>query len=611
MKKVIYLILIFVLTNTIVLSQNILPNGDFEQYSALPTQVGQIHLCNGWSNVNGGPIMFPYGSPDYLHTSGAGFGVQLPNSIFGTVSPFSGSAIMGFVTYGDYFNNYREYISHQLNPPMISGESYSISFWLTNGSANHYSGSSSNHIGIKFSNFMLNQDTSEVIETLPQLEIQNEVWNTTWQQYTFNFVADSSYNFLTIGNFFTDSLTSTTFQVNANNSQDAYYFIDKIEIKPQKVTIQSDSVFCIGSNSTFHFTSTNPVDSVLWSFDDPSSGVANTSTSHNPTHVFTNTGSYTISLIAYFGEYADTIFKTITVINTIPEINLGNDTTFCSQELLVLDASFPYSTCTWHNNTHNPIYPVTHQGVYWVKVTNSCGMDIDTIVVNYNSIPIVNFGNDTLICQGDSLQLNIDFQNTQFIWQDNSTNSNFIVSQPGTYWVSTNNYCGGWIDTINVDYKPLLIIDLGNDTTLCLGDNLLLTASTPNASYVWQDESNQPDFFVNQKGVYSVEVTLNGCKASDTISIDDYCEINLELPNVITVNEDGVNNLFVPIINHGISSMHTSIYNRWGNSVYETDNLSIEWDGKNVSNGTFFWVINYTSKIGTFGSLHGFVTVIN
>lgn len=609
MKKVIYFILILALTNTIGLSQNILPNGDFEQFSAIPTSWGQSILCNGWSKLNNGPTMYPYGSPDYFHTSGSNF-AQLPNSGTATVSPFSGSAIMGFVTYGEYFVDYREYISHQLSPPMIGGESYTISFWLTNGSANYTYSRSSNHIGVRFSNSMLIQDTSEVIETIPHIDIQNEVWNTTWHFYSFNFVADSSYNFITIGNFYNDSLTTSSVHVNTVPSTNAYYFIDGIQIKPQKVTIQSDSVFCLGSNSIFNFTTNNPVDSVLWSFDDPSSGVANTSTSNNPTHVFTNTGTYTISLFSYFGEYTDTIFKTITVINTIPEINLGNDTTFCLQEELVLDASFPYSNYTWQNNTHNSTYLVTQQGVYWVKVTNSCGMDSDTIVVNYNSLPIVNFGNDTLICQEDSLLLNTDFQNTQFIWQDNSTNSNFNVSQPGTYWVSASNYCGGWIDTINVEYKPLPNFDLGKDTTLCVGDNLLLNASIPNASYIWQDESNQADFFVNQKGVYSVEVTLNGCKASDTIRIDDYCEINLELPNVITVNDDGVNNLFIPIINKGIASMHTSIYNRWGNSVYETDNLLIEWDGKNVTNGTFFWVINYKSKIGTFGSLHGFVTVI-
>lgn len=86
--------------------------------------------------------------------------------------------------------------------------------------------------------------------------------------------------------------------------------------------------------------------------------------------------------------------------------------------------------------------------------------------------------------------------------------------------------------------------------------------------------------------------------------------IILELPNVFTPNEDGINDLFVPIISEGIGSMKTIIYNRWGQKVFETKNLNIEWDGHDVSDGTYFWTIQYTSINGVENKLSGYVTLL-
>ena len=69
-----------------------------------------------------------------------------------------------------------------------------------------------------------------------------------------------------------------------------------------------------------------------------------------------------------------------------------------------------------------------------------------------------------------------------------------------------------------------------------------------------------------------------------------------ELPNVITINGDGVNDFFKPIKNKFIKSIDLKIYNRWGNLVFETTDPAIMWDGKVIqskllsSEGTYFYV---------------------
>ncbi len=114
-----HLILILLLTtSTLIVGQNIVPNGDFENYTNTPSDYSQWHYCIGWSNVNG-YIVLPSGvtspgTPDYYHALGSG-DFQLPSSWAATLPPFSGSAIMGFYTFIDLIPDYREYI----NPTII------------------------------------------------------------------------------------------------------------------------------------------------------------------------------------------------------------------------------------------------------------------------------------------------------------------------------------------------------------------------------------------------------------------------------------------------------------------------------------------------------------
>ena len=64
-----------------------MPNGDFENYTSLPSALGQWGNCIDWENANG------QGSPDYFHVLGS-FSAALPNTIFATLMPFSGDAII-------------------------------------------------------------------------------------------------------------------------------------------------------------------------------------------------------------------------------------------------------------------------------------------------------------------------------------------------------------------------------------------------------------------------------------------------------------------------------------------------------------------------------------
>jgi gliding motility-associated-like protein len=330
--------------------------------------------------------------------------------------------------------------------------------------------------------------------------------------------------------------------------------------------------------------------------------------STNPTFNVIQQGTYWVEVTVNNNSVTDTINVNF---NPIPTIDLGNDTSLCQGEVLILDATTPNATYLWQDNSTNPTFNVSQQGAYWVEVAATNCSTTDTINVNFNPIPTIDLGNDTTLCQGEVLILDATTPNATYLWQSNSTNPTFNVSQQGAYWVEVAvNNCNT-TDTINVNFNPRPTVDLGNDTTLCQGEVLILVATTPNATYLWQDNSTNPTFNVSQQGTYWVEVAVNNCNTRNSIliAIKD-CEIILEIPNVFTPNKDGTNDLFAPIISNGIVSMRTIIYNRWGNKVYETNQLLIDWDGQGANDGTYFWIIYYTDITGAENILEGHVTIL-
>ncbi|MEO8764745.1 MAG: gliding motility-associated C-terminal domain-containing protein [Ginsengibacter sp.] len=206
---------------------------------------------------------------------------------------------------------------------------------------------------------------------------------------------------------------------------------------------------------------------------------------------------------------------------TSPSIYLGNDTSLCLGQSLVLDAGTGFSSYTWSNGTGNQQATVSQKGLYFVKATapNSCN-SYDTLqVLNISPLPVFTLGTDTTLCAGTIYSYNFNLQNASYLWNDGSAGNQYNINQAGMYYLAvTRQGCTGR-DTVIIDYKNNPVADLGKDTTLCAANSYLLDARFSNATYEWQDGSTLPDFSVNAAGKYFVAVDLNGCVAKDTVVI--------------------------------------------------------------------------------------------
>jgi hypothetical protein len=226
MKFLITIPLLFTLSLS---AQNMVPNGDFELYDSLPGSSGEWYKCLLWNNLSM-EHDWPHGTPDYLSTKGVS-SAQLPDCVFAHVTPQSGDAVMGFcIDYEDNEPEFREYISNQLIMPMVVGNSYFVSFWVTNGDAAWSSQYGCNHFGVMFSDSIPVQYEHEPIAGIPQYEYQGELWSTEWKHITFSFIADKPYEYITFGNFYNDEETNCTLFGPDANESGAYYFLDNVEI---------------------------------------------------------------------------------------------------------------------------------------------------------------------------------------------------------------------------------------------------------------------------------------------------------------------------------------------------------------------------------------------
>ncbi len=228
-------------------------------------------------------------------------------------------------------------------------------------------------------------------------------------------------------------------------------------------------------------------------------------------------GDYHVIVEDSFGCRDTSDFTIDLVIETL---DLGPDSALCEGEPLTLDATTPSATYLWQDNSVSADFEVSSSGTYWVEVTANGCVSQDTVIVSYTSLPTVDLGMDTTLCEGEELALDVTASGGTYLWHDNSMTADFMVSSTGMYWVEvTVNDCSNR-DSVNVSYSAVPAVDLGPDQTLCQGQTVTLDASALGATYLWQDNSIASGYAVTSAGTYWVDVTVNNCTTRDSVVID-------------------------------------------------------------------------------------------
>ncbi len=215
---------------------------------------------------------------------------------------------------------------------------------------------------------------------------------------------------------------------------------------------------CVNDTIFFTVSDTSGIQAISWNFGDPQSGAADSSQLFFPWHIYTEPGSYEVT--ATITHITDkTITKTIEIL-PLPDVDLGDDRLICDGDSIVFYSGEGFDSYQWmdDNSYTSSLFTAYQEGDYWVRVTDICGTDYDTVFLGVQELPEVDLGNDTVIMYNTTIMLDPGNDYSNYVWQDGSNLSEYILDYPGTYWVEVQNDGGcKTSDTIYVEAIPFSI----------------------------------------------------------------------------------------------------------------------------------------------------------
>ena len=261
-----------------------------------------------------------------------------------------------------------------------------------------------------------------------------------------------------------------------------------------------------------------------------------------------------------------------------------------------------------------PVQRITERGTYYYSLRYGSCTHIDSVEVNFKTLPVPKLGTDTILCHTRAFFLSSGAGFDSIRWSDGSRNALLEVSRSGVYSVEVfQDGCAGR-DTIRITRSAAPQPVFPDSMALCAGTSLTLDAG-PDAT--WRDNATLPPRrMVLQPGLYRIRIG-NACGELDD-SVHVYmvdCACYLQLPNAFTPNGDGQNEVFLPM--HKGCTFRTyslKIFSRWGEKLFESADPEFGWNGevqgRPVPEGVFVFMLYAVDSFGKPHRISGSLTVL-
>ncbi len=405
------------------------------------------------------------------------------------------------------------------------------------------------------------------------------------------------------------------------------------------------------------------VDRFIWTFDFNNGTIFQDSTSWDPlTIVFPDTGLYQGTLYLNPGEYCgDTAFITIRIFPTVrADFSYIYDTCVAGPVVFTDQSSGDGIVNKWNWNfgvpggtsvLQNPdyLYPIPGNHPVRLTVTDQNGCKDDTLqVINWFPVPpvIIIKPNSFLGCTPaniffDNLSTPID-ETYDIVWDfgDGGTLSGTIspthvYTEPGIYSVSVKItspigcFTSSTFDNlIRVEPSPTADFSCDPDTLLSIFNNTVKFTDLSQGAIYWNWQFGRYSTTTQQNPIFTfpdtgkVKIRLvvthpRGCQDSISKILDIRPEIRWFMPNAFTPNGDGNNDGFLgkgSLL--GVTDFNMTIWNRWGEQVFETTDPTEEWNGRQKNTGgvspagVYVYLVTFTEPRGERLKFKGFATIV-
>jgi len=462
----------FALTN--LFSQNIVPNNSLEDTVGCPPDqsvncmIDYLQFAPPWY----GPTC---GSADFFHACSSPFRFGVPINSRGVEPAQDGQAYFGYFASGGGFNDFREYMQVKLLQPLVKGKTYYVRGYFSLSDIASISASDGQEFFFSTNPFLDYSTTQVLTKTAHITNFGNIITNTNgWTLVCGTFVADSAYEYLTIGNFRNELTTSH--DISMMGPGPAYYFVDNIlvsEYIPQSITINGKTIYC--PDEDVILTADGSFDTYSWvNLTNPSIILSSTNTLIDSP---SNTTTYIIKAINTC--FQDTARDTIELtINSVITVNL-NDTTACLGNTIILDPGNIAQQYMWSTGEVSQSITVSVDGNYQLNVSNGASCT----GFGESNISFINCDSTIGFFIPNAFSPNGDGINDRFRIKSEGINVGTlkIFNRWGRKVFESDDLNSGWDGKSNAGrplnegvYVYVIIRPLSNDTEQILKGNVML-----------------------------------------------------------------------------------------------------------------------------------------
>jgi gliding motility-associated-like protein len=409
------------------------------------------------------------------------------------------------------------------------------------------------------------------------------------------------------------------------------------------------------------------INSFRWEFDLQNGTIYTNTTDWDATISFPDTGIYVGKLYLNPDNPPGSVFCADTASITIaifPSINVdfsyaydtcvGGPTTFTDLSTgdgIIDTWSWNFGVPNGISSDQNPVYlyqiPGNHDVRLTVRDKNECAASRTKIINYFPAPPVLIVEPDKFLgCTPAEIFFNnrsIPVDSTYLVIWDygDGTRDTGIISpthaykEPGIYDVKLQitSPIGCYIEAtfqnwIRVSQSPTAGFSCDPDTLLSNINNTVKFIDESQDAFRWYWDFGgldattvrNPMYTFQDTGIYrvlQVVTHMEGCKDSLSKIIDIRPEIRWFMPNAFTPNGDGQNDTFYGKgILDGISEFNMTIWNRWGEQIYETTSPTDQWNGrvKNTGGlspaGVYVYLVTFTDPRGTKLEYRGFAALV-
>lgn len=220
------------------------------------------------------------------------------------------------------------------------------------------------------------------------------------------------------------------------------------------------------------------------------------------------------------------------------------------------------------------------------SVSDSVCTDTTSRTVQVLALPKIAL-NDTLVCGPNQLSVNLtDANTTKYFLNGQPTPPQYILDKTGIFTVKLSNPNCFLEKTVNVKIVPFPSPLQENDTAYCNGVPVAVTFKGNFENISWDNKLAKDTFFVEDGVRHTFRATYSldkACRINDTFFIRrKSCPYQFDvlfIPNSFSPNSDGTNDVFEVYSTKNAEFQQMSVYNRWGNRVFQSSDATKSWDG--------------------------------